>query len=279
MKIGAHVSAAGGIANAVERALSIGSNCFQIFVTSPRTWKQSQISDEQAAAFRALVQERDLAPVFIHAMYLINLASENEELLERSIDALAYTLTTAERIGVQGVMYHTGSRKDRDPAEAVAQVIGAMKEILKRAPGTSQLIVEGAAGQGGAMGSRFEELGEMVRGAGSDRVKVCLDTCHAFAAGHDIRTKDGIDRMLNEFDAAVGLNNLVVLHANDSKFGLGEARDRHENIGEGKIGSEGFRAMLQNEHLKSLPWILEVPGFDDLGPDKKNIDRLKSLTA
>ena len=205
MKIGGHVSAAGGVDTAVQRALDIGANCFQIFITSPRTWRKNTYSDEQIAEFSKGIDTYGLKPVFIHALYLVNLATDNKELLEKSIDALAHALIMADRLGIQGVIYHTGSKRDRDHDEAMTQVIETMKEVLKRAPGKSQLIVEGAAGQGGALGSTFDELGQMIKGASSDRVKVCLDMCHLFAAGFDLRTKTGIDETLGEFDQKVGL--------------------------------------------------------------------------
>lgn len=278
MKIGGHVSAAGGVDQAIERALAIGANCFQIFVTSPRTWRKNIYSDDQITRFVEGINKNNLKPVFIHALYLANLATSNDELLEKSIDALAHALKMADRLEIQGVIYHTGSKRDRSEDEAMAQVVRAMKDVLKLSPGQSQLIVEGAAGQGGALGSTFDELGQMVKGAGSDRVKVCLDTCHLFAAGFDLRTEEGVAKTLAEFDQKVGLNNLVVIHANDSKFGLGKGKDRHENIGQGEIGDAGFKSLVNNSSLEKLPWILEVPGFGDKkGPDKDNIDKLKSL--
>ena len=277
MKIGGHVSAAGGIDLAVERTLAIGANCLQIFITSPRQWRKTNVTDQQVERFRAGIKQHSLEPVFIHGMYLANLASEDPELLEKSIDAVAHALITADRIGAQGVIYHTGSRKDRDPEEAVEQVINSMQEVLRRAAGgTSQLIIEGSAGQKGAIGS-FKELGQMLKGVDSERVKICLDTCHAFAAGHDLVTPEGIKTMLADFDQHVGLEHLVVIHANDSKFGIGEARDRHENIGQGKIGNAGFSAILKLDELKKLPWLLEVPGETGEGPDLINIQRLQEL--
>lgn len=278
VRIGGHVSAAGGIDLSIERTLAIGGNCLQIFVTSPRQWRKTTITDEQAARFKAGMAEHKLAPAVIHAMYLLNLASDSKELLEQSIDALAHALATADRIGALGVVYHTGSRKDRDPEESVTQAVAAMKEILRRAPGTSQLIVEISAGETGKIGS-FDEIGRMVREVGSDRVKVCIDTCHAFAAGYDLGSAAGIKAMLAEFDDKIGLGHLSVIHANDSKFGLGEHRDRHENIGAGKIGSAGFKAMLQMPELRKLPWLLEVPGDTGEGPDAPNVKRLQELAA
>lgn len=279
MKIGGHVSAAGGIDLAVQRTLDISANCPQIFITSPRQWRKTNITDDQIERFKAGIKEYQLDPVFIHGMYLANLASEDADLLEKSIDAVAHGLIIADKIGAQGLIYHTGSRKDRDPDEAVAQVIKSMKEVLKRAAGgSSQLIIEGSAGQKGAIGS-FEELGAMRKGAGSDRVKICLDTCHAFAAGHDLVTPTGIKTMLAAFDRLIGLKHLVVIHANDSKFDMGQAKDRHENIGQGKIGSAGFKALLHTPELRKLPWLLEVPGETGEGPDTANVQRLQELAS
>lgn len=276
MRIGAHVSAAGGITNAIDRIRDIGGNCLQIFISPPQGWRKTEITDETAAAFKAGVAAYQLGPVFIHALYLVNLATANPELREKTIDALAHALTTADRIGAQGVIYHTGSATTRQD-DIMADVVSAMREILKRASGTGQLIIETAAGK--TVGAKFEDVALMRERAGSDRVKVCFDTCHAFAAGHDLRTPPSIEATLKAFDATIGLEHLVVVHANDSKFALGEGRDRHENIGEGHIGTEAFRALLHAEPLRKLPWILEVPGFDDKGPDAKNIKILTHLSA
>ncbi|MGI6103443.1 MAG: deoxyribonuclease IV [Patescibacteria group bacterium] len=279
MIIGAHVSAAGGIQNAATNIEAIGGTAIQLFIAPPQSWRKTTITDESVAAFRAAVSGRGLGPVFIHALYLVNLATDNAELREKSIDALSYALQVADRIGAQGVIYHTGSRKARDQAEALRDVAGVMGEILRRAPGESQLIIENAAGYGGTLGDAFSELGEMLRAVKSPRVKVCFDTCHAFAAGYDIRSSAGVVQTLEEFDREVGVSNLVVIHANDSKFALGEGRDRHENLGEGYIGLDGFRALAAHPLLAQLPWILEVPGKDGNGPDSPNIEILRSLTA
>ncbi|MBI2589687.1 deoxyribonuclease IV [Candidatus Berkelbacteria bacterium] len=279
MKIGGHVSVAGGVDLAIQRALSIGANCFQIFVTSPRQWRQTVITDQQVRQFKLGIVEHNLAPVFIHGMYLVNLATDNQELLEKSVDALVHALTVADQIGSQGVIFHIGSRKGRDADEAIQQVIKAVDEVLHRAQGKSQLIIENTAGQGGVIGSNFEELALIVKGVNSQRVKVCLDTCHLFAAGYDVRSPETLRKLLKDFDIAVSLERLAVMHANDSKFELGRHRDRHENIGEGEIGLAGFKAMLENPILCKLPWLLEVPGFDNTGPDKKNISILKNLVV
>ncbi len=278
MKIGAHVSAAGGIANAVDRITAIGGNCLQIFVSSPRGWAKNTITDQQVALFRRKLTEHSIGPVFIHGLYLANIATDQTELREKSIDALSWALAVSDRIGAEGVIYHTGSRKDRDQAEAMDSVVDAMREILRRAPGTSQLIVEGSAPQQGKVGVSFEEFDEMIRRVKSDRVAVCLDTSHTHQAGYDLRTPEAIDRMVATFDRTVGLDRLVVLHANDIKPPPA-ALDRHENIGQGVLGESGFQALLHHPKLRNLPWILEVPGFDGSGPDAENIEMMKELAA
>lgn len=278
MKIGAHVSAAGGIQNAIERIVAIGGNCLQIFVSSPRGWQKNTITDEQVAAFGQKRADAAVGPVFIHGLYLANISTDQVELREKSIDALSWALSIAERIGADGVIYHTGSRKDQDAAEAMNNVVVAMQEILRRAPGKSKLIIEGSAPQNGKVGVTFDELGEMVKRVGSERVAICLDTCHTYQAGYDLRTTKAIDATLAEFDKLVGLDRLAVLHANDIKPPPA-ALDRHENIGDGVLGESGFKALLHHPKLRDLPWILEVPGFDGNGPDARNIQIMQKLAS
>lgn len=278
MKIGAHVSAAGGIQNAVERITAIGGNCLQIFVSSPRGWQKNTITDEQVAAFGKNLADANVGPVFIHGLYLANISTDQVELREKSIDALSWALSVADRIGAEGVIYHTGSKKDRDQAEAMDNVVDAMKEILRRAPGKSKLIVEGSAPQNGKVGVTFDELGEMIKRVDSPRIAVCLDTCHTHQAGYDLSTTKAIDATLAEFDAKVGLDRLVVVHANDIKPPPA-ALDRHENIGAGVLGEAGFAALLHHPTLRDLPWILEVPGFDGNGPDARNIQIMQKLAS
>src|SRR3990167_3104776 len=162
MRIGGHVSAAGGISKSVERALAIGGNCFQIFISPPQGWRKTDISEEEVSAFKAGVAEHDLGPIFIHALYLLNLATSKPELREKSIDALAHALRVADRIGAQGVIYHTGSSTTRED-DVLDDVVSAMRDVLKRAPGKSQLIIENSAGHGGTVGGRFEELATMLQ--------------------------------------------------------------------------------------------------------------------
>ena len=225
------------------------------------------------------MQESGIEPVFLHGPYLINLATESAEQLKKSTDALSGDLQLASAIGAKGVIFHLGSHKGAGYEARVDQVIDQCRQVLKATPDDAWLILENSAGMGGAIGSKFAELGRITRDSGSDRVKVCLDTQHSFAAGYDFKTREGLDAAMAEFDGEIGLDRLVAVHANDSKIELGGGRDRHENIGEGYIGRDGFTNLLSHPAFADVPFLLEVPGFDDSGPDKANLDILKELRA
>jgi len=279
MKIGGHVSIAGGIEKAPERAHAIGANMAQIFVSAPQGWRTFEFSDEQVAAFRDNAKTFGIDPIFVHALYLVNLATDDPALAQRSVTALRHALDQSARLGCAAVVFHSGSRKERKVADAIDHVVERITAILKQSDPRSVLAIENSAGEadGRKMGSTFEELGEIIQRVNSPRLKVCLDLQHAFAAGNDVRTPEGISGMLATFDAAVGLDRLIALHANDSKTELASHVDRHENIGKGNIGSDGFRNLLHNDHLRKLPWILEVPGDEATGPDVANVKRLQKL--
>lgn len=280
--IGAHVSAAVSLEMSIERARSIGADCFQIFISPPRQWNKTVHNQEEILRYKVKVDKSGIGPNFIHGTYLVNLASGNSEHIDKSIDWLAYALDIAGEAGVKGVIFHTGSHTGRGFENTLPQIVKAIEKIFTKvlASGIAPspfLILENSAGAGGSIGGQFAQLGQIIKQVNHDRVKICLDTCHAFAAGYDVGTKQGLQKTLEEFDKAIGLKNLVAIHANDSKFDLGSGKDRHANIGEGFIGSEGFANMLNHPSLKHLPFILEVPGFAETGPDKGNIDTLKSL--
>lgn len=281
MLIGGHVSIAGGIEKAPERAAAIGANCAQIFVSAPQGWRTFEFSDDQVKAFHANKKSFSIDPIFIHAIYLLNLATDDEALAKRSITALIHALDQSVRLGCAGVIFHTGSRKQRDQKDALAHVVERIKYILSKSDPKSVLLVENSAGEseGRKMGGTFEELGAIIKSVDSKRLKVCLDLQHAFASGYDLRNKVGVDNMLKAFDAAIGLGRLVVLHANDSKTELESHVDRHQNIGDGEIGKAGFKALLHASALRSLPWLLEVPGIESTGPDSENVARLKKLAS
>jgi deoxyribonuclease-4 len=205
------------------------------------------------------------------------LATANPSHLERSKDALIDDLTIADRIGAEGVIVHVGSHKGRGFETVIDQIVNSINQIFLEAESNASLILENSAGTGDKIGAKFEELGEIIKACGSKQIKICLDTQLTFASGYPIHQKDGLEKALLEFDQEVGIDNLAVIHANDSKVPFLTANDRHENIGEGYIGKEGFGIILANPIMKKLPFILETPGFDNLGPDKRNIEILKQL--
>lgn len=277
MKIGAHVSGAGGLDLAFGRAKEIGAECFQIFLAAPQRWMDPEIKPEIIERFKKNAAETGLGPNFVHGSYLINLGAESKEHLEKSITWLRYGLNSCGKLGIQGVIFHIGSHKGNGFDHIKIQVSESIKKILSTTPSNVELILETSAGAGGNIGGTFEQIGELIKLSADNRVKVCLDTAHVFASGIDLRTAMGVAQATSEFDKKIGLENLVVIHANDSKVEFGSNRDRHENIGEGFIGLAGFKNILSNKSLQSLPMILEVPGFDGTGPDKANIDLLKSI--
>lgn len=276
VKIGAHVSSAGGLDLSFERAQEIGAECTQIFLSPPRQWNQTSREIEEINRYKLKQVETGIGPNFIHGTYLINLAAQSPEHLQKSIDWLIYALNLAEELEIKGVIFHTGSHSGRGFNTVFDQIVKAIKKILTKSKG-SNLVLENSAGQGRSVGSKFGELGAIIKAVDNPRLKICIDTCHAYVSGLDI--KNNLDEVLKEFDKQIGLKNLVAFHANDCKFDINSNRDRHENIGKGFLGKEGFKNLLNHPKLKDLPFILEVPGFEGTGPDKNNIDILKSLRS
>ena len=277
MKIGAHVSSSGSIEKSLDRACVINAETIQLFASAPQSWRPSSYNDETTRAFRQRAQECGIGPIFLHAIYLINLASESPENLSRSIGSLKLSLKAGSEIGARGAIFHVGSHKGAGFAQVLPQIIDAMTNILDDTPADSWLIVENSAGMGGSIGSHFAEIGAILEAVDSERVKVCLDTCHMLAAGYEVRTPVGLDETMTEFDREVGLAKLVAVHANDSKVDLGGGLDRHENIGEGYIGLDGFETIIGHPAFADQPLILEVPGFDKSGPDARNIELLRAI--
>lgn len=274
--IGAHCSASGGLWRAAERAIAIEAEAVQLFGSSPRAWRQTQHRPEAYERFREVSAGAGLQPAWLHGNYLVNLAAEREEQYERSIESVVAALGVAHRAGAAGVVLHTGSHRDAGLAAVLPRVLTAIARIFEHAEGNATLALETSAGQGGTIGS-FGDLGAILEAARSPRLRVCVDTCHVFAAGHDLRTPEGVAEMAGRFDEAIGLEHLAVVHANDSKGELGGNLDRHENIGDGHIGSEGFRAVLGSMAFAGKTFLLEVPGIEDDGPDLENVRRLKAI--
>jgi deoxyribonuclease IV len=280
VRIGAHVSTSGGAHTAIGRALEIGANCIQIFAGAPQRWAEAKFSAEDVESFRELSLEKDVTPAFIHSSYLLNFASTDESLREKSVQSLLSALRWADRLGAVGVITHLGSSRDTDPEQALESVCGCLDLVLQEAPERPQLLMESCAGQGNTIGRRFEQLGAILRNRKADqRLQVCVDTAHIFEAGYDITTAEGLDTTLREFDETVGLDRLKALHVNDSKTPLGSNVDRHENIGFGEIGEDAFARILRHPRLRPLPFLLEVPGMTKEGPDRPNINALRRLAG
>jgi deoxyribonuclease-4 len=277
MRIGAHVSTSGGVDKGIDRALDLGAECIQVFSGAPQAWKRKTYKKEEVADYKKKVADTGIAPAFIHGLYLMNFASQNPDQLAKSYEAIVAEMQAASLIGAKGVIFHLGSHKGAGYESCVNQVIDYCQRILEATTDDAWLILENAAGQGGAVGSKFAELGRIARESGSDRVKVCLDTQHTFAAGYDLKTPAGLEKAMAEFDAEIGLERLVAVHANDSKIPLGGGVDRHANIGEGHIGRDGFVNIMSHATFADVPFLLEVPGFEDTGPDKQNVEILKEL--
>ena len=277
MLIGAHVKTTGGPASALERAVAIGAETAQIFLTPPQQWRSSKIETVQAEGFQEAHAAVGSIPVFVHGIYLINLATDDEAHLKRSTSSLKSAMTSCGQLGIKGVIFHLGSHKGQGLDAVFDQICQACLEVLDVTPPEVLLILENSAGAGDNIGSKFADLGRILRQVDQDRVKVCLDTQHSYAAGYDLGGAEGLELAMSEFEQEVGFDQLAAVHANDSKVELGSGRDRHENIGQGHIGIDGFRRIMAHKAFRDVPFLLEVPGPDKKGPDEANVNILKQL--
>lgn len=277
MRIGAHVSSAGGCEKVFERALAIGAEAVQLFISAPQQWRSPALTPQQVEAFGEARVATGM-PAFFHGIYLVNLGSGDEALQARSVASLSAYLRWSDELGVEGTIFHAGSHLGVGFDVVLPQVVGLVRQALDAVPGNSKLLIENNAGQGAGIGAGFAEIGGIIRALDRDpRVGVCLDTCHAYAMGYDIASREGCETAMTEFDREIGLDRLWAVHANDSKMPLGGVRDRHENIGDGTIGLEGFRTILSYPAFAQVPFLLEVPGIEGKGPDAENVNRLKAI--
>jgi deoxyribonuclease-4 len=271
MLIGAHVSQAGGLPKAIERGSALDAHAIQIFNQSPRMWRPTAYGDDDFAAFREAMSASAIEAVLIHAVYLLNCATEDAEIRQKSHASLVQSLTVGAAIGATGVVLHPGSAKQGDVGQAIKRAGKVIGKALSETAGC-ELHLENTAGTGGTLGRSFDELAALLAAAGGDqRLGVCLDSCHLLASGYDIRTIDGVTQVLDDFDATVGLDRLRSLHLNDSLTPLGSNRDRHADIGEGEIGETGSAAFLSEPRFDTLPCVLETPGPDRQGPTKQEL--------
>ncbi|MQF48351.1 deoxyribonuclease IV [SAR202 cluster bacterium AC-647-N09_OGT_505m] len=277
MKVGAHVSTAGGLDKAIDRAQEMSAEAIQIFPSSPRSWAFKPIPPTVTTAFLEKAESAGIGPIFLHGIYLVSLGAPTEENLDKSVQALINYMEVARDIGAAGVIFHTGSHRGVGFQGVFDQAVRAMEQVLKASPENVWLTIENSAGMGNHICSKFQEIGQIIKALDSPQVKVCLDTQHLFAAGYEVTEKAGLERVMEEFDREIGLSNLVALHANDSKTPFASAVDRHENIGQGHMGLDGFRVIMSHPAFRDVPFLLEVPGEDGNGPDRSNLDILKRL--
>ena len=279
MLIGAHVSPAGGPAKAVERGEALGARSIQIFNQNPRAWKPTVYAPEQVEAFREALAGSPVDALLIHAVYLLNAASEDPDIRAKTLTSLIASLDAGAALGAHAVVLHPGSAKTGEVGPAIARAVEVIAEALAETEGCA-LHLENTAGTGGTLGRSFDELAALIEAAGGDpRVGICLDSCHMLASGIEIRTADALGEALDALDAAVGPDRLGSLHLNDSQTPLGSNRDRHANIGDGEIGLDGCRVFLSEPRFDQLPCVLETPGTDRSGPLAEELalcERLRS---
>ncbi|MGH2982643.1 MAG: deoxyribonuclease IV [Solirubrobacterales bacterium] len=271
MLIGAHVSTAGGLPKTLERGEDLRCEAIQIFNQSPRMWRPTRYTEEDFAAFREAKRNSPVKAVVIHMIYLINPATKDREMRRKSLDSLVHALTVGEGIGALGVVVHPGALKEDTRTNARKRAVRLIKEALARTE-SCPIIYENTAGSPQLLGRDFDETAALIDATGGPRrLGLCIDTCHLHATGYDVRTPEGVSGLADEIDAKVGLKQLKCLHLNDARDERGSNRDRHASIGKGEIGRKGFRAFLGEKRFQKLPAVLETPGPDGHGPDRKEI--------
>jgi deoxyribonuclease-4 len=277
--LGAHQSIAGGVEKALARGQEVGCDTIQIFVKSPNRWVSKPLAEENIEAFKEAVAETGIWPVFAHALYLINLATPDEALWQKSLDALVDGLERCERLGLPGLVLHPGSHMGSGEEAGIARIVAALDEVHTRLPGYgAQVWLEVTAGQGAHLGYAFDQLQAMIDGTREpQRLGICFDTAHALAAGYELRTREGYEATWAGFDTVLGLERLKAIHLNDSKRDLGSRVDRHEHIGQGFLGLEPFRFLLNDLRLRGIPMTLETEKGPDLTEDKENLAVLRGL--
>ncbi len=278
MKLGAHMSVAGGFEKSIDRGLEIGCEAIQIFVKSNRSWKAREFKDQEFETFKKArkAHEHEISSAFVHGTYLVNLAAEDKDVLAKSIECFEVEYDLATKFGLDFLVFHPGAPKSMGLAEGIAQIASNLNEIAKKFPKSPvKILLENTAGQGSTVGRKFSEIREIIdKIEEPKRFGLCFDTCHAFAAGYDIRTEKPYEKTMAEIDGEIGLENLHAFHVNDSKFELGTNHDRHEHIGDGLIGLEGFRLIVNDDRFKNHPGTIETPDDTKFAEDLR---KLRSL--
>jgi deoxyribonuclease-4 len=273
LRVGAHVSVAGGVDNAVDNQLEVGGNCGQIFTHSPQVWQDPDVDDEEAARFREGTAENLTGPWVIHSSYLVNLCTPKEDLREKSIDSMQREIDAADALDIEYVNVHLGAHTGAGVDGGLANAVSALDELS--VPEGVTVLIESDAGSGTKLGDDFDHLARVLEESDHD-LEVCLDTAHLFAAGYDLSTATAVDETVAEFDDVVGLDALACLHLNDSKHACGTNKDEHAHIGEGEIGVEGMSRIVNHPDLREVPFVLETP-TEDGKSFAWNIDRVREL--
>ena len=276
--VGAHVSIAGGLDKAFERGTESGCSAIQVFTRNASRWQAKPLTDEQIEVFcRARKEHSDIRYVSAHDSYLINLASPDRQLRRKSIETFLDELGRCHLLGIRDLVMHPGAHMGRGTAAGIATVIESFLEIFSEAPPDVRVLLENTAGQGTCLGARIEELAEIISRVPEGNFAVCFDTCHAFAAGYDLSSYNGYHQVMEQFDRLIGYRNLALVHANDSRKELGSRVDRHAHVGQGFIGREGFRALMQDRKLQSVAKIIETPGGENYRHTLEDLALLRAL--
>jgi deoxyribonuclease-4 len=277
MRFGFHISIAGGFSRVAERAELRGCETIQLFSRNPRGWKYSPLGEKDIEEFRSSIKSSGLFPIFLHLPYLPNIASPKSKFYSRSIDSITMDLERAQQLGAQYLIIHIGHRMECSEGQAIEAVFQGINQAFEKVKNPVILLMENTAGQGTEIGYNFDQIKRIIENVHDhQRMGVCLDTAHSFEAGYDLSNKDGLERTLETFDQTIGLKRLRLLHLNDSKTPLGSRKDRHWHIGEGYIGLEGFRNLINHPLLRHLPGIMETPRKDTV-EDLKNMEVIRSL--
>jgi deoxyribonuclease-4 len=273
--LGVHCSVSGGLENAFQEAAILGIDVFQVFTRNQRQWKAKPISDEEKQLFSAAWKEHpEIKAIFSHSSYLINVASADTGLQKKSIDGLTEEVIRCHALGLSFAVLHPGAAGEHSEEDAMKRIAEALKEVIAQTKDSQvKILLENTAGQGSHIGYKFEHLRNIMDMVSSDRIGTCFDTCHAFASGYDIRTDEGFESVMKQFDSIIGLKHINAIHLNDSKGDLGSRLDRHENIGQGKIGSHAFKLMMHK--FKHVPKVMETDKENNM--DEVNLKLLREL--
>ncbi len=270
MIIGGFVSSSGGVHTALTRAAENQFDVAMFFIGSPNSWHLPKLTDTESELFKQTQKQTKIIRTYAHGLYLANLATPDKELWNKSVQALITTMNNGNKIGLTGVIFHLGSHKQTSTESGIERVIKGMQKILSETSGPTKLIMENSVKQGDKVGVDFKELGQIYKELDQTRVAICYDTCHGFASGYDYANPQSLQNLINDIRNNIGLESLMCAHTNDSEGELNNHKDRHANIGQGKIGKAGFKAFCTHPAFRNLDFILEVPGIDGKGPSYKD---------